>query len=113
MKFLLVRPVASAIAILGPVFYPMAKRGRARQPTTCRVISFASGGVSRLARHVPPRAIVQGVQALIEDDQQQYVMDTPNLLAVPASLLRQQAGQLSASDQLIAESCIEFMLRGY
>ncbi|MES2018534.1 MAG: CcdB family protein [Pseudomonadota bacterium] len=66
-----------------------------------------------LSRHVPPRAIVQGVQALLEVDQQQYVMDTPNLLAVPASLLRQQAGRLSASDQLIAESCIEFMLRGY
>ncbi|NML63389.1 hypothetical protein HHL21_20310 [Massilia sp. RP-1-19] len=66
-----------------------------------------------LSRHVPPRAIVQGVQALIEVDQQQYVMDTPNLLAVPASLLRRQAGRLSSSDQLIAESCIEFMLRGY
>jgi hypothetical protein len=66
-----------------------------------------------LSRHVPPRAIVQGVQALIEVDQRQYVMDTPNLLAVPASLLRQPAGRLSSSDQLIAESCIEFMLRGY
>jgi hypothetical protein len=66
-----------------------------------------------LSRHVPPRAIVQGVQALIEVDPQQYLMDTPNLLAVPASLLRQQAGRLSSSDQLIAESCIEFMLRGY
>lgn len=66
-----------------------------------------------LSHHVPPRAIVQGVQALIEVDQQQYVMDTPNLLAVPASLLRQRAGRLSSSDQLIAESCIEFMLRGY
>lgn len=66
-----------------------------------------------LALHVPPRLIVQGVQALIQVDQQQYVMDTPNLLAVPASLLRQQAGHLSPSDQMIAESCIEFMLRGY
>jgi len=56
---------------------------------------------------------MQGAQALIEVDHQDYVMDTPNLLAVPASLLRQQAGRLSSSDQLIAESCIEFMLRGY
>jgi hypothetical protein len=62
---------------------------------------------------VPPRPIVQGVQALIEVGDHEYVMDTPNLLAVPASLLRQQAGRLSSSDQLIAESCIEFMLRGY
>jgi len=66
-----------------------------------------------LSRHIPPRPIMQGAQALIEVDHQDYVMDTPNLLAVPASLLRQQAGRLSSSDQLIAESCIEFMLRGY
>jgi hypothetical protein len=66
-----------------------------------------------LSRHVPPRPIVQGAQALIEVDHQEYVMDTPNVLAVPAILLRQQAGRLSPSDQLIAESCIEFMLRGY
>lgn len=66
-----------------------------------------------LSPHAPPRAIMQGVQALIEVDRHEYVMDTPNLLAVPASLLRQQAGRLSSSDQLIAESCIELMLRGY
>ncbi|MES2262783.1 MAG: CcdB family protein [Pseudomonadota bacterium] len=66
-----------------------------------------------LRRHVPSQPIVQGAQALIEIDQQEYVMDTANLLAVPASLLRQRAGRLSPSEQLIAESCIEFMLRGY
>lgn len=66
-----------------------------------------------LSRYVPPTAIVQNVHALVEIDQQEYVMDTPNLLAVPASLLRQRAGRLSTSDQLVAESCIEFMLRGY
>lgn len=66
-----------------------------------------------LSRHVPARPIVQGVQALIKLDQQEYVMDTANLLAVPAILLRQKAGRLSSSEQLIAESCIEFMLRGY
>lgn len=66
-----------------------------------------------LRRHLPLRPIVQGAQALIEVDQQDYVMDTANLLAVPAILLRQRAGRLSSSEQLIAESCIEFMLRGY
>lgn len=66
-----------------------------------------------LSRHVPRSPIVQGAQALIEVDHQAYVMDTPNLLAVPAILLRQRAGRLSSSEQLIAESCIEFMLRGY
>ena len=66
-----------------------------------------------LQRHVPSRPIVQGAQALIEVDQHEYVMDTANLLAVPAVLLRQRAGRLSSSEQLSAESCIEFMLRGY
>lgn len=66
-----------------------------------------------LSRYVPPQPIVQGAQALIGIGQQDYVMDTPNLLTVPATLLRQQVGRLSASDQLVAESCIEFMLRGY
>ncbi len=56
---------------------------------------------------------MQEVQALIEFDRQEYVMDTPNLLAAPAILLRQHAGRLSTSDQMIDESCIEFMLRGY
>ena len=66
-----------------------------------------------LLRHVPSRPIVQGAQALIEVDRQEYVMDTANLLAVPAILLRQRAGRLSSSEQLRAESCIEFMLRGH
>jgi hypothetical protein len=66
-----------------------------------------------LSRHVPLKPVIQGAQALIEVDQQGYILDTPNLLAVPASLLRQMAGRLAPGDQLIAESCLEFMLRGY
>jgi hypothetical protein len=66
-----------------------------------------------LSRHLPSQPLIQGAQALIEVGIQEYVLDTPNLLAVPASLLRQQAGRLSSSDQLTAESCIEFMIRGY
>lgn len=66
-----------------------------------------------LSRHVPSRPIVRGAQAVIEVNDQEFVMDTANSLAVPASLLRQKAGRLASSDQLIAESCIEFMLRGY
>ena len=57
-----------------------------------------------LSRHLPPKPFI---------GRQQYLLDTPNLLAVPASLVRQQAGRLSSNEQLIAESCIEFMLRGY
>ena len=66
-----------------------------------------------LRRHVPAWLIVQGAQALIDVGGQEYVLDTASLLAVPASLLRQRVGRLSSSEQSSAESCIEFMLRGY
>jgi hypothetical protein len=41
------------------------------------------------------------------------VLDTANLLAVPAVLLRKKKGHLTPDEQLTAEACIEFMLRGY
>lgn len=66
-----------------------------------------------LSRHVPPRLLIQGAQALIGVNDRDYILDAPNLLAVPTSLLRRQTGRLSAGDQLITESCMEFMLRGY
>lgn len=52
----------------------------------------------------------QGVLNLLGDS---YVMDTPNLLAVPAALLRHSVGRLGPPDQAMAEASIEFMLRGY
>lgn len=64
-------------------------------------------------RHVESQPIIYGVHALIAIGQDSYVLDTANLLAVPASLLRRYAGRLSPVDRLRAESCIEFMLRGY
>lgn len=66
-----------------------------------------------LFRHVTRGLIVQGSQAVIGIARQDYVLDTPNLLAIPTNLLRQRRARLSSSEQLIAESCIEFMLRGY
>ena len=57
--------------------------------------------------------ILSGVQALIEFEDQQFLMDTGNLLAVPAQLLQRSSGKLSSDQQLLAESCIDFMLRGY
>ena len=42
-----------------------------------------------------------------------YVLDTPNMLAVPAALLRQPVRRLTEGEQAIVEACIEFMLRGY
>ncbi len=66
-----------------------------------------------LLRHAATQPIIQGAQAVIDLDQTAYILDTPNLLAVPAALLRQRAGRLASDDQLLAETCIEFMLRGY
>lgn len=57
--------------------------------------------------------LIQGAQAFIKVGQHDFVLDTPNLLAVPALLLRQHVGRLSSSEQMLAESCMEFMLRGY
>lgn len=66
-----------------------------------------------LYRHVPPRPLLQGAHTLVEVGPHNYVLDTPNFLAVPAVLLRQAAGRLSPGEQLMTESCIDFMLRGY
>ncbi|MDW5443212.1 CcdB family protein [Polaromonas sp. SM01] len=52
----------------------------------------------------------QGMLSLLDDN---YVMDTPNLLSVPAALLRHPVSHLSAQEQSMAEAAIEFMLRGY
>lgn len=66
-----------------------------------------------LLHHRPAMLILAGVQALVTFCDRQYLMDTGNLLAVPASLLRHPNGRLSPDEQSIAESCIEFVLRGY
>jgi hypothetical protein len=57
--------------------------------------------------------VLAGVQGLIEFQDRQYLMDTGNLLAVPALLLQRSTGRLSSDEQFLAASCIEFMLRGY
>ena len=50
---------------------------------------------------------------MIEFQDQPYLLDTGNLLAVPALLLKRSTGRLSSDQQFLAESCIEFTLRGY
>lgn len=66
-----------------------------------------------LALHARSQPILAGAQALIEIDRQAYVLDAPNVLAVPAVLLRQKIGTLAPDDRIRTETCIEFMLRGY
>ncbi len=44
---------------------------------------------------------------------QVWLLDTPNILAVPAALLRSPVARLGSDEQLLVESSIDFMLRGY
>jgi len=66
-----------------------------------------------LRPQLPGQPIVQRAQGLILIDGTAFVIDTPNLLAVPAALLRSAVVRLSAGDQSVAEASIEFMLHGY
>lgn len=66
-----------------------------------------------LFRPHPSRRLIGGAQVLVEVNRKNYVLDAPNILAVPTNLLRQRAGRLKSNDQMLAESCMEFMLRGY
>ena len=44
---------------------------------------------------------------------EQWLLDTPNILTVPSAILRMQVGRLLGDEQLLAESALDFMLRGY
>lgn len=57
--------------------------------------------------------LLRGAQVQIEIDGSDWVLDTPNILAVPGTLLRRPAGRLSPEDQLRVEAALDFMLRGY
>lgn len=42
-----------------------------------------------------------------------FVLDTPNILAVPSQWLRQPLRRLTEGEQAVAEACLDFMLRGW
>lgn len=63
--------------------------------------------------HHVSHPLIRGIQAPASIGGLPCVMDTPNLLAVPTVLLRDRVARLAASEQAVAEACIEFMLRGY
>jgi hypothetical protein len=42
-----------------------------------------------------------------------WLLDTPNIVAVPMTVLRAGVGRLSADEQMLVEAAIDFMLRGY
>ncbi len=59
--------------------------------------------------HVP----VTRAQGMLSVQGVPHVVDTPNILAVPMSLLRQRSERVGPRDQAMVEAMIEFMLRGY
>jgi len=61
----------------------------------------------------PGQAVMQRAQSSLMVANELYVLDTPNVLAVPATLLRQPMRRLTVGEQAVVEACIEFMLRGY
>lgn len=69
----------------------------------CVPLLLAPEGLAALSR----------AQHLLNVGSQAWLLDTPNILAVPAVLLRVRVGRLEGDDQLLVEGAIEFMLRGY
>lgn len=57
--------------------------------------------------------LLSGAQLTVLLDGQSWVLDAPNILAVPTALLRHPRGRLSSDDQLRVEAALDFMLRGY
>ncbi len=65
-------------------------------------------------RPATPRApVMSTAQHVLTIGAEAWLLDTPNILAVPAKLLRLPAFRLATEDQLRVEGAIEFMLRGY
>jgi hypothetical protein len=66
-----------------------------------------------LLRAEPATPVMSGAQLLLAVAGEAWLLDTPNILAVPALLLRAPVLRLAAADQLQVESALDFMLRGW
>ena len=77
------------------------------------LVSTATRWCIPLRLETPGEPIVNRAQGIVEIQGATYVCDTPNLLAVPAGLLRQSVRRLGPAEQSRVEASIEFMLRGY
>lgn len=77
------------------------------------LVSTATRWCIPLLAAQPGHPVVKRAQGILNIQDGSYVMDTPNLLSVPAALLRQPIGRLGSQEQSMAEASIEFMLRGY
>ena len=51
-------------------------------------------------------------QQLLNIAAETWLLDTPNILAVPTALLRNPVSRLASDEQLRVEASLDFMLRG-
>jgi hypothetical protein len=77
------------------------------------LVSTATRWCIPLLAAKPGHPVVSRAQGILNIQQASYLMDTPNLLAVPNALLRHPVGRLGPAEQSMAEASLEFMLRGY
>lgn len=61
----------------------------------------------------PRQAVVARAQGLMTIQGSSYLVDSPNILAVPAALLRKPFDRAGPRERSMVEASIEFMLRGY
>ena len=66
-----------------------------------------------LLRAEPSTLVMTGAQRLLSVSAEIWLLDTPNILAVPALLLRSHVARLPGADQLEVEAALDFMLRGW
>ena len=77
------------------------------------LVSTATRWCIPLLAAKPGYPVASRAQALLNLLDDTYVMDTPNLLSVPAAVLRHAVAHLGPQERTVAEASIEFMLRGY
>ncbi len=77
------------------------------------LVSTATRWCVPLRTAVAGQPVMQRAQSTLTVLGQSWVLDTPNLLAVPRGLLREPVARLSESEQALVESCIDFMLCGW
>ena len=77
------------------------------------LVSTATRWCIPLLAAKPGYPVASRAQALLNLLDDTYVMDTPNLLSVPAALLRHAIAHLGPQERTVAEASTEFMLRGY
>lgn len=66
-----------------------------------------------LALWAPGGAVLTRAQTLLKIQKVAYVLDAPNILALPTQMPRAPPIRLEPNEHALVESCIDFMLRGY